>query len=77
MGIDAHLERVRAGLDRLDAQQTYDAFAAGEALLVDIRYAELRDRDGLIPGALVVERNELEWRLDPQGSHRAPRGDEP
>lgn len=44
----------------------------GEALLVDIRYAALRERDGLIPGALVVERNELEWRLDPQGSHRLP-----
>ncbi|GAA3376447.1 hypothetical protein GCM10020367_48170 [Streptomyces sannanensis] len=40
-------------------------------LLVDIRYAALRERDGLIPGALVVERNELEWRPDPQGSHRA------
>ena len=39
---------------------------------MDIRYAALRERDGLIPGALVVERNELEWRLDPQGSHRAP-----
>ncbi|NUO44568.1 MAG: sulfurtransferase, partial [Streptomyces sp.] len=42
------------------------------ALLVDIRYAALRDRDGVIPGALVVERNELEWRLDPRGSHRVP-----
>lgn len=39
---------------------------------MDIRYAALRERDGLIPGALVVERNELEWRLDPLGSHRAP-----
>jgi rhodanese-related sulfurtransferase len=28
--------------------------------------------DGVIPGALVVERNELEWRMDPQGSHRSP-----
>ncbi len=40
-------------------------------LLVDIRYAELRERDGIIPGALIVERNELEWRLDPTGE--APR----
>lgn len=48
------------------------AAGAEAALLVDIRYAALRERDGLIPGALVVERNELEWRLDPQGSHRAP-----
>lgn len=39
---------------------------------MDIRYAELRERDGIIPGALIVERNELEWRLDPTGEHRAP-----
>ncbi|GAA2925891.1 rhodanese-like domain-containing protein [Streptomyces enissocaesilis] len=70
-GIDELLERVREGLDRIGPQEAYDAAAAG-ALLVDIRYAALRERDGLIPGALVVERNELEWRLDPQGSHRAP-----
>ncbi|MBD0744704.1 rhodanese-like domain-containing protein [Streptomyces sp. CBMA152] len=72
LGIDELLDRVRDGLDRIGARQAYDAARAGEALLVDIRYAALRERDGLIPGALVVERNELEWRLDPQGSHRAP-----
>lgn len=72
VGIDELLERVRHELDRVEPKDAYDAAQAGEALLVDIRYAALRDRDGLIPGALVVERNELEWRLDPQGSHRAP-----
>ncbi|MFF8267367.1 rhodanese-like domain-containing protein [Streptomyces sp. NPDC016562] len=70
-GIDELLERVRAGYTRLGPQEAYAASRAG-ALLVDIRYQALRERDGLIPGALVVERNELEWRLDPQGSHRAP-----
>lgn len=69
-GIDELLERVREGLDRVEPQEAFDAAGEG-ALLVDIRYQALRDRDGLIPGALVVERNELEWRLDPQGSHRA------
>lgn len=72
VGIDALLDRVREGLDRVGAREAHDAARAGEALLVDIRYAALRERDGLIPGALVVERNELEWRLDPRGSHRAP-----
>jgi rhodanese-related sulfurtransferase len=66
------LERVRAGYERVGAQEAYDAVQAGEALLVDIRYAALRERDGLIPGALVVERNEPEWRLDPRGSDRLP-----
>ncbi|MFC8247230.1 rhodanese-like domain-containing protein [Streptomyces chartreusis] len=72
VGIDEFLERVRAGYERIEPRDAYEAFQGGEALLVDIRYAALRERDGLIPGALVVERNELEWRLDPQGSHRAP-----
>ncbi|WP_367126560.1 rhodanese-like domain-containing protein [Streptomyces phytohabitans] len=71
VGIDALLETVRAGLDRVTPEGAAAAAGRG-ALLVDIRYAELRDRDGLIPGALVVERNELEWRLDPFGSHRLP-----
>ncbi|WKX18245.1 MULTISPECIES: rhodanese-like domain-containing protein [unclassified Streptomyces] len=69
-GIDALLERVRAGYRRIAPRAAYDAAEAGTALLVDIRYAALREADGLIPGALVIERNELEWRLDPQGSHR-------
>ncbi|MEV5106996.1 rhodanese-like domain-containing protein [Streptomyces massasporeus] len=72
VGIDELLERVRAGYERIEAQEAYEAAQAGDALLVDIRYAALRERDGLIPGAHVVERNELEWRLDPQGSHRLP-----
>ncbi|MEU5688423.1 sulfurtransferase [Streptomyces venezuelae] len=71
VGIDELLERVRLDLDRLSPEEAYQTAEAG-GLLVDIRYAALRERDGLIPGALVVERNELEWRLDPQGSHRAP-----
>ncbi|MEU2156016.1 rhodanese-like domain-containing protein [Streptomyces sp. NPDC019396] len=71
VGIDALLERIRVGLERVGPHEAFDAAANG-ALLVDTRYAALRDRDGLIPGALVVERNELEWRLDPLGSHRAP-----
>ncbi|MFF9117437.1 rhodanese-like domain-containing protein [Streptomyces massasporeus] len=72
VGIDELLERVRAGYERVEAREAYEAAQAGDALLVDIRYAALRERDGLIPGAHVVERNELEWRLDPQGSHRLP-----
>ncbi|MCE3030188.1 MULTISPECIES: rhodanese-like domain-containing protein [Streptomyces] len=72
VGIDELLERVRTGYRRVEAREAYDTARTGEALLVDIRYAALRERDGLIPGAVVVERNELEWRLDPRGSHRLP-----
>ncbi|MFD8200248.1 rhodanese-like domain-containing protein [Streptomyces sp. NPDC003470] len=72
IGIDTVLERVRRGYTRIEPHAAYEAAKAGEALLVDIRYAALRDADGLIPDALVIERNELEWRMDPRGSHRVP-----
>ncbi|MEU7010485.1 rhodanese-like domain-containing protein [Streptomyces sp. NPDC046332] len=72
VGIDELLERVRSGLDRIEPRAAHEAYESGDALLVDTRYAALRERDGVIPGALIVERNELEWRLDPLGSHRAP-----
>lgn len=45
---------------------------AGGALLVDIRPVEQRDRDGQVAGALVIDRNVLEWRLDPTCPHRTP-----
>ncbi|GAA3003523.1 sulfurtransferase [Streptomyces fulvorobeus] len=70
LGIDELLERVRTKIDRIGPRQAAAAAADG-ALLVDIRYAALREKDGVIPGALIIERNELEWRLDPRGSHRA------
>ncbi|WCN03631.1 rhodanese-like domain-containing protein [Streptomyces sp. M92] len=71
-GIGALLERVRSGYLRIGPHEAYDAARAGTALLVDNRNAALRQRDGVLPGALVIERNELEWRLDPRGSHRVP-----
>ncbi|POX39166.1 sulfurtransferase [Streptomyces sp. Ru73] len=69
--IDDLLARARAELDRVDPHEAA-AIQRDGGLLVDIRYAALRERDGTIPGALIVERNELEWRLDPTGDHRAP-----
>lgn len=69
--VDDLLAAVREGLDRLTPAEAARAAAEG-ALLVDIRYGALRDRDGTVPGAVIVERNELEWRLDPLGTHRIP-----
>src|SRR5690606_40853382 len=45
-GIDDLLEQVRAGYTRVGPQAAHEAARAGEALLVDIRYAALRERDG-------------------------------
>ncbi|WP_329178115.1 rhodanese-like domain-containing protein [Streptomyces sp. NBC_01477] len=69
--IDEQLAALRATYRRLGPAEAAGAAQEG-ALLVDIRYAALRDRDGTIPGAAIVERNELEWRLDPAGTHRLP-----
>lgn len=44
----------------------------GGALLIDIRPGEQRARDGAIPGAVVIDRTVLEWRLDPESSSRIP-----
>jgi len=41
-------------------------------LVVDIRPVEQRQRDGDLPGAIVIDRNVLEWRLDPSSEHRIP-----
>ncbi|MFE4455888.1 winged helix-turn-helix domain-containing protein, partial [Nocardia tengchongensis] len=67
-------ERARAQLDRLSPAHAYAEMLSG-ALLVDIRQEHLRRCDGDIPGALVLERNVLEWRLDPRGEHRIPEAD--
>jgi rhodanese-related sulfurtransferase len=63
------LERARAGLTRLGPRQTFEAWRRG-GLLVDIRPQAQREVEGEIPGALVIERNVLEWRLDPASAWR-------
>ena len=67
--IDDHLEAVRTHLRRVSPTDAARAVERG-ALLVDIRPIEIRARDGRIPGALVIDRNVLEWRLDPTSPDR-------
>ncbi|BBZ03067.1 sulfurtransferase [Mycolicibacterium chitae] len=69
--IDAVLEAARARLRRLPAAQVPAALARG-AVLVDIRPAAQRAAEGEVPGALVIERNVLEWRCDPTSDARIP-----
>lgn len=61
----------RARLRRVDAQTAAD-MVNEDGLLVDIRPMEQRKRDGEVPGALVISRNVLEWRLDPASHHHLP-----
>jgi rhodanese-related sulfurtransferase len=65
------LAQARTRLERMGPRQAYDAMRAG-ALLVDIRPEGQRAAEGQLPGALVVERNVLEWRLDPASDARLP-----
>ena len=70
--IDEVLERVRRRLPhRPTAAELPDLRTLG-ALIVDIRPVEQRTRDGELPGAVVVDRNVLEWRLDPTSPNRIP-----
>ena len=69
--IEEILASSRSKLTRVTPQEAERLREAG-ALLVDIRPSEQRSRDGEIPGALVIDRNVLEWRLDPTSAHRVP-----
>ena len=65
------LERARSRLDRLGPAEAWAAMRDG-ALLVDIRPQAQRAAEGEVPGALIIERNVLEWRLDPASDARLP-----
>jgi rhodanese-related sulfurtransferase len=69
--IDEVLAEARTRLKRLDPHEA-DAATRDGALLVDIRPAAQRAAEGEIPGALIIERNVLEWRFDPASGARLP-----
>jgi rhodanese-related sulfurtransferase len=69
--IDELLAQVRRRIDRVAPEEVAARQAAG-ALLVDTRPWEQRTRDGHVPGAVLVDRNVLEWRLDPASPDRIP-----
>jgi rhodanese-related sulfurtransferase len=74
LGIDDVLNAARARLDRLGPAAVAAALRDG-AVLIDIRPAAQRAEHGEIPGAIVIERNVLEWRLDPRSDARLPFAD--
>lgn len=65
------LAAARARLTRMSPQSAAAAALCG-AILVDIRPSAQRAEEGEIPGAVVIERNVLEWRLDPSSDARIP-----
>lgn len=71
MGIDTVLEAARRGVSRLTPTRAAEAVRDG-ALLVDTRTEAQRRVQGELPGALVIDRTVLEWRLDPTSPYRIP-----
>ncbi len=71
LGVDSLLALARDGVQRLSPQQARHAAQQG-ALLVDTRTETQRTEQGELPGALVIDRTVLEWRLDPAGPHGVP-----
>ncbi|CUR62289.1 Rhodanese domain protein [metagenome] len=70
------LAESRRDLVRIEPHELDDVVAAG-ALVVDMRPVEQRERDGDLPGAVIIDRNVLEWRLDPSSPYRLPLADDP
>ena len=70
-GIDELIAEARGGLERLPPETALAALTDG-ATLVDIRPLEQRIVEGEVPGAIIIGRNVLEWRLDPRSDARIP-----
>lgn len=65
------LAAARHRLRRVSPPEAAAELAIG-ALLVDIRPEAQRRVEGEIAGSLIIERNVLEWRLDPRSEARIP-----
>ncbi len=70
--VDEILAEARAALPARPGAADLPALVERGALIVDIRPVEQRQRDGELAGAVVVDRNVLEWRLDPTSPDRIP-----
>ena len=67
--IDQRIAETRARITSVSPRDA-EAMRAIGALFVDTRRREQRDAFGVGPGAIVIDRNVLEWRLDPTSDHR-------
>ena len=72
--VDEFLAAARERLPERPGPAELERAMASGALVVDIRPVAQRSKDGQIPGAIVIERNVLEWRLDPASEHRLDDG---
>jgi rhodanese-related sulfurtransferase len=73
-GVDALLAKARTDLTRMTPSEAWTAVGRG-ALLVDTRTEIQRAEQGELPGAIVIDRTVLEWRLDPSSGVNIPEAD--
>jgi rhodanese-related sulfurtransferase len=69
--IDILISRIREQYDRMEPADL-PACLARHDLIVDVRPSEQRDRDGILPHAVLIGRDVLEWRLDPTSRFALP-----
>jgi len=77
-GVDDLLDDSRTRLERVTARAAFQEVLFGRATLVDIRPAAQREQEGQVDPDLapvVIERNVLEWRLDPRHPASLPIAD--
>jgi rhodanese-related sulfurtransferase len=60
------LAEARTKLERVGPEEARAAVESGEALIVDIRADSQRAADGVVPGAVFIPRNVIEWRVNPE-----------
>lgn len=75
--VERLLDAARAELGPRPGPADLDRLLADGALVVDTRPEANRREEGDLPGAVVVERNVLEWRLAPDSEHRLPEAGDP
>lgn len=74
--IDEILAEARSHLRRLAPKEAFTILTSSDddipSILVDIRPAAQRREEGSIEGAIILERNVLEWRMDPRSTSKLP-----
>ena len=77
-GVEDLLDDSRSRLERVSARAAYQEVLFARATLVDIRPQRQREQEGEVHPDLapvVIERNVLEWRLDPRHPSSLPMAD--
>lgn len=69
------LSHTRANLERMTPDEAFGEVTHADEMappvfLIDIRSESQRREFGAIPGSIVIDRNELEWKLDPRSRGR-------